>query len=288
MKKLIGIALVLALAVMLMPSAVFADDSTEVTVNFNATDPDITVTAYKGPAGSYQWEGTAQFTLTGESSATGTVTADFSGVFECYTDYTGQPTVYGGYTAKDGDFKSTFSANSYERDGPSYFGHGYWSQHSIDATGVTDGSMTVNGGAIAAYGSGGHFGKFVEGWQTFTGEAEEVTVFASKMDSTKQGIDPATWDPAKFKGGEFTATVTGTSTATFWGQTEAGTYPDGTETSPYQVEAKRGLGFDVNASSTIVGDVTTTYAYVNVAAFAGKVVGETATWSGLPGYAPDP
>ena len=289
MKKIFGIALVLAvLTTLCFGSVALAADPPEVTVNFNATNPDITVTAYKGPAGSYQWEGTAQFTLTGAGSATGTITAGFNGVFECYTDYTGQPTVYGGYTASDGDFQSTFSAYSYELDGPAYFGHGYWSAHSINATGVTDGSMTVNGGATAAHGSGGYFGGFVEGWQTYTGEAESVIVFGSKMDSTKQGINPLTWDPTKFTGAEFTATVTGGSPASFYGSTEAGTYPTGTETSPYQVLAKQGLGFNIQASSTISATLNTTYAYTVIATFVDQVVGETASWSGLPGYAPDP
>lgn len=277
----------------MIPGAVFATDPCDpssVTVNFSGPNPSVNVSAYKGPAGCYQWEGTAQFTLSGTGSATGSVTADFGGVFECYSDYTCQPQVYGGYTASDGDFQSLFSAYSYELDGPAYFGHGHWSDHSIDATGVTDSTMTVEGRAVAFASppGGSHMGGFVEGYQAFTGDAEEVTIFGSKMDSTKQGIDPATWDPSKFKGAEFTATVTGSSTASFWGSTEAGTYPDGTETSSYQCLAKQGLGFDVNAASSISSGLTTTYPYTKVALFAGRVVGETASWSGLPGYAPDP
>ena len=296
MKKIIGIALVLALVTVLsVGSVALADDPPEVTVNFNVTDPDITVTAYKGPAGCYQWEGTAQFTLTGSSSATGSVTADFTGVFESYSNYTGQPRVYGGYTASDGDFQSTFSAYSYELDGPAYFGHGYWSVHSIDATGVTDGSMTVEGEAIAAASppTGSYFGGFVEGWQTFSGEAEVVEVFGSKMDSTKQGINPATWDPNLFTGAEFTATATASSTLLFGGGTEAGTYPTGSETSPYQVLAKQGLGFEVYTSGTSLDTVwNSNYAYNVIDAFVNPdgagVFGESASWSGLPGYAPDP
>lgn len=306
MKKLMGIALVLAVAVMLMPTAVFAADPPEVTVNFNATDPDITVTSYKPNTGDWAWEGTAQFTLSGTGSASGTVTGDFDGVFECYTDYTGQPQVYGGYTASGGDFKSTFSAYSYETDS-GYFEMAAWSDHSIDATGVTAGSMTVNGAAIAAYGSGSHFGGFVEGWQTYTGEAEEVEVFASKLHSNRQPVG-GTWDDSKITGAEFTATGTGSSTATFVGKTEAGTYPNGTETSPYQVLAKQGVGFDIDMGSSVDGTLNTTYPYTNVVAFdkdansigtqitynsgwaiieafnADRIVGETASWNGLPGY----
>ncbi|GAH90596.1 unnamed protein product, partial [marine sediment metagenome] len=214
---------------------------------------------------------------------------DYTGVFECYTDYTGQPTVRGGYTASGGDFQSTFSAYSYMLDGPAYFGHGCWSTHSIDATGVTDGSMNVIGGATAAYGSGSHFGGFVEGWQTYTGETEEVVVFGSKVNSTKQGIDPATWDPTKFTGAEFTATGTADSTFLLCGGTEAGTYPTGTETSPYQVLGKQGLGFEVYTTGSSLDTYwNSNYAYNVIEAFVdadgAEVVGESATWDGLPGY----
>lgn len=291
MKKIIGIALVLAVLTSLCFGSVALADpgDTKVVVNFNVTDPDITVTAYKANnmANDWAWEGTAQFTLTGASSATGSVTADFNGVFECYTDITGQPQVFGEYTASGGDFQSTFSAYSYETDS-GYYEMAAWSTHSINATGVTDGSMTVNGGATAFWGSGSSMGDFVEGWQTFTGEAEEVEVFGSKMHSNRQPVG-GPWYPERLTGAEFTATVTGTSDATFWGGTEAGTYKPVGSLGPYQTLAKQGLGFDINADSTIDAELNTTYSYTVIATFVGsRVVGETATWSGLPGYAPDP
>ena len=300
MKKIFVIALTLAVVTTLCFGSVALaadppdeDSPDEVTVDFNVTDPDITVTAYR-PNDMFKdwaWGGTAQFTLTGTSFATGTVTADFTGVFESYTDYTGQPTVYGGYTAYDGDFQSTFSAYSYETDS-GYFEMATWSTHSIDATGVTDGSMTVNGAAIAAYGSGGHFGGFVEGWQTYDGEAEVVEVFGSKMHSNRQSVG-VTWDPNKFTGADFTATATASSTLLFGGGTEAGTYYQGWETSPYQVLKKQGLGFEVYTSGSSLDTVwNSNYAYNVIDAFVSPdgagVVGESSTalvgWTGIPDY----
>ena len=294
MKKIFPIALVLAVVTTLcFGSVALADGPPEVTVNFNVTDPDITVTAYKANnmANDWAWEGTAQFTLTGASSATGSVTADFNGVFECYTDITGQPQVFGEYTASGGDFQSTFSAYSYETDS-GYYEMAAWSTHSVDATGVTSSSMTVNGAAIAAYGSGGHFGGFVEGWQTYTGEAEEVEVFGSKMHSNRQPVG-GPWDLDKLTGAEFTATATASSTLSFGGGTEAGTYYQGWETSPYQVLAKQGLGFEVYTTGTSLATVwNSNYAYNVIDAFVNPdgpgVVGESSTalvgWTGIPGY----
>jgi hypothetical protein len=293
MKKGLAISLAILMALVLT-SAVWAVDFT---VNFAAGDPDVTLTCYRGPAGTYQWEGTASFHLTGTGTATGTINGGTVGVFESYTDITGQPMVWGGYTASDGDFQSTFNAYSYERDGPAYFGHGHWSTHTLTATGVPAGSMTVTGDATAVYASGGHMGGFVEGGQSFYGEAESVVVFGSKMDSTKQGIDPATWDPTKFKGAEFTATAVGSSTVDFGGSTDAGTYYQGTETSTYQVLAKQGLGFEIGITgSSLYGTLTTTYSYTNALALEDptttQIIGDTSTpligWAGVPGYLTNP
>lgn len=299
MKKLIkifGIALVVALmASLCFGSVALADDPPEVTVNFNVTDPDITVTAYKaGPAGNYSWSGTAQFTLTGASSATGSVTAGFDGVFEGYSDITGQPTVYGGYTAYDGDFRSEFSAFSYMW--VDYGSAGAWSTQSIDATGVTDGSMTVNGGATAVWGSGAYLGGFTESGQTFSGEAESVTVYGDKMWKPMLGgydYDPSTWNPSTFQGAQFTATATASSTLSFTGGTEAGTYYQGWETDPWQVLDKQGLGFEVYTSgSSLDNQWVSDYAYNVINAFVDSngagVFGESSTalvgWTGIPGY----
>jgi len=291
----IFLAATLAMLILVAGSASAAD----FTVGFNATNPNVTVTAYRGPYGVYQWEGTAQFTLTGTGSAAGSIYSGTTGVFECYTDYTGQPSVVGGYTASGGDFQSQFNANSYMLDGPSYFGHGCWSTHGIAATGVTAGGMTVNGDATAAYGCSGGF---VEGGQIFSGVAESVKVYGSKMDSTKQGIDPTTWDPKKFTGAEFKATALGDSTVSFGGSTDAGTYPVGGETSSCRVLSKQGLGFLINApgASSLVGSLITTYSYTNTQVEPYLIVGDTSTsltgapgwnynqWSGVPGYLTNP
>ena len=209
----------------------------------------------------------------------------------------------GVYTASGGDFRSEFQAQSYMLDGPSYFGHGYWTTHIVDATGVPAGSMTVNGDATAFFGGG--YGTFVEGGQSFSGEAESVTVFGSKMDSTKQGIDPNTWDPNKYKGAAFEATAVGSSTVVFAGSTDAGTYPQGGETSPCRVSSKQGLGFEIHVTgSTLFGTLDTTYSYTNALALEDpttqQIVGDTSTWftgspgggyyewAGVPGYLTNP
>ncbi|MBA7584052.1 hypothetical protein ES708_26004 [subsurface metagenome] len=197
--------------------------------------------------------------------------------------------MYGGYTADGGDFQSTFSAFSSQHNTNSN-DYGYLTAHSIDATGVPDGSMTVNGEATAlAHDGGWWYGGFVEGWQSFSGEAESVTVTGEKLWGKKK-YAPDWGSVTNWDGAQFTSTVTGASTATFSGDTESGTYPQsGYEGKGHEkVLNKQGLGFDVNASSTPSATLNTTYSYSVIAAFVGQVVGETATWSGLPGYAPDP
>jgi len=280
--KAIPILVMLALVIGAYAPAAFA---TDFEITFNVAKPDITVIAYKGPAGSYQWEGTAMFTLTGTGSAVGEITASNTGVFESYTNYVNQPMVVGGYTASGGNFQSVFSAYSYELDGPAYFGHGDWSVHSITATGVS--SMTVSGDATAAAG-GDPLGGFVEGGQGFSGVLDSITMLGSKVDSTKQGINPLTWDPTKFTGATFSATASGLGISVS-GSTDAGTYPTGSETHPWAVLAKQGLGFGISTTGTsLSGLLTTTYPYTDVLVQPSAIIGETSTplvgWTGVPGF----
>jgi hypothetical protein len=277
------------------------------TVDFTAGDPDVTVICHKANDMStdWAWQGTASFHLTGSSSAVGTIHAGTVGVFDMYTDVTGQPKVWGGYTASDGNFQSTFEANSYMTMEPC-FGYGQWSTHSINATGVPSGSMTVSGDATAVWAGGASMGYLTEAGQTFSGEAEEVTVFGSKMHSGAGNVqppDPAGWNPTLFEGAEFTATATGSSTVTFSGKTEGRTYP-GIGDSVDDIWDRRvqhGLGFDIAITgSTLDGSLITTYSYTNALALEDPpatttwIVGDTSTalnppkWIGVPGYYTNP
>lgn len=298
------IFLMIAIAVLMISVPAMAAD---LTVNFNATNPNVTVTVYGGLANSLQWQGTAQFALTGTGSAYGTINANNAGVSgQSNTNYTGQPTVSGGYTASGGDFQSEFSASSYMTvdNSPKGNDYGHWSNHGINATGVTSGSMTVTGYATTAASppssTSWSLGGLVEGGQTFSGTAEKVTVYGEKLWATKKG-DVVAWDPTKFKGASFSATALGSSTVTFNGSTDAGTYPEGSEQGLGKVLSKQGLGFKIGITgSSLSGTLTTTYSYVNTQIEPDLIVGDTSTyftgisgggfnqWKGVPGYLTNP
>lgn len=313
MKKLIGIAVVLAVVTTLcFGSVALADPGpTKVVVNFNGDDPDVTVTAF-APGGGFGAIGTAQFTLNGSSYAVGQITASVgSGSWS-------PPSVYGGYTATGGDFSSQFLAQS---SIPCYHRY-YETSHSIDAFGVpydpnnpiiidpeTDAisgvGMFVSGDATAPRGSSWAC-QTIEAGQFFWGQADSVTVDALRLIVHED------------QGAVFNATITGDSPVSFWGQTEGKTDGYG---STYQVK-HQGLGFLIDADSSIDAELQTTYAYTNVLIWDGakrivtqvvfegnleqnpepgvgnvtealaiiqafngdQIVGESATWSGLPGY----
>jgi hypothetical protein len=299
-KKLV---LTIAIAVLMITVPAMA---TDLTVNFNATNPNVTVTAYGGSANSLQWQGTAQFALTGTGSAYGTINANNAGVSgQSNTNYTGQPAVSGGYTASGGNFQSVFSASSYMTvdNCPKGNDYGHWSNHGINATGVTSGSMTVTGYATTAASpppsTSWSFGDLVEGGQDFSGTAEEVTVYGEKLWATKKG--DVAWDPTKFKGASFSATALGSSTVTFNGSTDAGTYPEGSEQGIGKVLSKQGLGFVIEITgSSLSGSLTTIYSYTNTQTEPDLIVGDTSTyftgtsgggfnqWKGVPGYLTNP
>lgn len=257
------------------------------TVSFDVTNPDILVQAFKpnNLGADWQWQGTATFILRGTVRATGSITADFNGVFRSYSNVTGQPRVFGGFSAAGGDFLSTFQAVSQQRNS------GYWidtaqSIHALSAQGVT--SATVEGTAVAVWGSGSSMGGLIAGGQVFEGSGNSVSVFACKE----------IWGKDPLSGAEFSGSLVGAGVQ-FFGSTEAGTYYQGKETHIYAVIAKQGLGFDLGAvGATPSGELWTTYARTVVLVAPDRITGETTTplenpsypnregfpWPGIPGY----
>ena len=275
----------------------------DLTVNFNTTSPDVTVTAFKpnNMANDWAWQGTATFTLTGTGDAYGTIYSSNNGVFDMYTDVTGQPTVYGGYTAGGSDFSSMFEARSFETDS-GYFEMEAWSTHTIDAIGVPDGTMYVSGDAMAVWAGGSSMGDLTEAGQYFIGEAEEVTVFGSKMHSNRQPDDPDPWNMSLVTGADWTATATGSSTVTFEGATDGRTYSQAGDSVDdiWDRRQQQGLGFAIEiGGSSVSGTLNTTYGYTNTLTTSTLIVGDTSTlltiasgggrnWDGVPGYLTNP
>ena len=257
------------------------------TLNFDVTNPNILVQAFKPNdlSRDWQWQGTATFALTGSVHAIGTITADFNGVFPSYSPVTGQPRVFGTFSATAGDFASIFQAISQQRNS------GYWidtaqSIHALTVTGAS--SATISGKAIAVWGSGGHLGGLIAGSQSFEGIGNYVQVFACKE----------SWGKSPLSGAEFSGSVSGPSVQ-FFGSTEAGTYYQGKETHIYAVIAKQGLGFDLGAMGVLpFASLWTTYARTVVLVGGDRITGETTTplenssypnregfpWPGIPGY----
>jgi len=289
--------MVLMLASALVFTLAFAAFATDFTVNFDVTNPDVTVTVFKpnNMATNWAWQGTASFNLQGTGSAVGQIVGGHNGVFDMYTDVTGQPTLSGGYTARDGDFASTLNAYSYETDS-GYFAMAQWSTHGISATGVTDGSLTVHGDVTAVWGSGASAGALTEGGQIFVGTAASVTVYACKYDSTRQSDPPAVFDPSKFDGADITIIATG-DPVEFSGGTEGRTYPgigDSVD-NIYDRVAQDGLGFLFQINGSDLGGVlNTTYEYTNALYQPTVIVGDTSEWLnppkwiGVPGYLTNP
>lgn len=177
MKKIFGIALVLAVITTLCFGGVaLADDPVKTTVNFEGSNPNITISSQAQlKAGYSTYRETSTFTLTGNSEVIGEITAS-TGTYHCCRTLP-RAELGGGYTASNGDFQSMFESSNVtwksvstdyllvEIDSAIFF-----SQQSLSATGVT--SMTVEGGTSAKCG----WGQPLSAGQEFDGNALEVHV----------------------------------------------------------------------------------------------------------------
>lgn len=314
--RMMGIALVLALMASLCFGgvALAGPGDTEVVVSFNGDDPDVTVTAFAPGAGEMAVDALAQFTLTGTSHAVGSITASL-------VPGSMWATVSGGYTATDGNFNSSFVAQTILHDpwNPNNVWH---SEHSIDATGVTGASLNVLGYAEAGY-PGGSYGWYYCGGagQLFSGEAESATIEGERWYSV-EGYPPNRY-------AFFAADITGTSTVQFGGYTDGSFYgldhhnnlvrslecPD-----LWGLALGDGLGFGLGITGSSIdgalppptpGDpcrlLETNYPYTSMVAFdqygnsidtevtqngwliiqafnADQLGGFTSSWDGYPGY----
>ncbi|MBA7572318.1 hypothetical protein ES708_14097 [subsurface metagenome] len=177
MKKIFGIAIVLAvLTTLCFGSVALAAGPPEVTVKFEGSNPDITISSqHQLKAGYSTYRETSTFTLTGDGDVVGEITAS-TGTYHCCRTLP-RTELSGGYTASNGDFQSMFESsnvtwktNPYGNTVPEFESAMYFSQHNLSATGVT--TMNVQGGASARCG----WGQPLSAGQTFDGNALGVDV----------------------------------------------------------------------------------------------------------------
>lgn len=267
MKKglIIGLAVLMVLGLATMGMA-----DTDFDMSFEADNPDIEVYV-NSPSHLSCWTQTYQsgFILEGTGYAFGSIES-----------HSGSPATLGGfYTASDGDFSSEFWAFGKDDRDSYHYGSEVFSLHTIDAKGVTDGSMYVEGYAFAGSGQ--------QEWETsagqiFNGDAESVDIVGYRSRYVRPS--GGTWSYTHEA--EFTATVMSSSPVSFFGSTDGSAYGHNT----WAKQDQRGLGFHVSITGS--GDIdsdlyTMGYSYTDVVVNPSEVFGETSTWEEYPGYYPD-
>lgn len=146
MKKIIGIALVLALVLTMGLGTVALADDPVTTVSFEGSNPDITVSSRFAGAHGLE-DGVSLFTLQGTGYAEGFITASASPTGGQWGPW-GSAEISGWFNAEGSNFNSFFGSMMTE------LGTGGWhvaqegyNEHSLSATGVT--SLYVEGWALS-------------------------------------------------------------------------------------------------------------------------------------------
>ncbi len=295
--KVYRIALLNLLGVLLFAIAVWA--APEFWVDFDTTDPDITVTAFKhwDSSTSGWWiDAVAEFVLNGTGHVSGSIGASTGEyLFPWATKVDNKPNVWGQFSSLGGDLEWGFRADAWVQQG-TYTATRYFSGHFVSAEDVIG---TFGGDAYATphdnawvYGSG----------QWFDGSATSASIGAWRL---VQGYKKSSgWDtPVSETGADLSVAINGSSPFDFSGYTEDRTFqyyhsgafgvPEsrtgGTPIEPWQCRKYQGLGFDIMVNGgSLSGSLYTNFPYADVMLMPDRILGETATWPGYPGLYGDP
>ena len=260
MRKTLTLVLSIVLTAALATVAL-AETETELTI-IDVDNPDVQVLSFRDTEGLYK---EASFSLEGTGSATGVIVSeskDPSG--NSAPDVNKVVKVEGGFTGQSGDLESTFSSYAKSKGRPREI----FNTNTVDAEGVTDGSLTVFGRATAwESGTPGAYGsiKNSSSSQSFSGEADMVTVESHR-------------NSAGYASFEIPPRADLTVDITTSGEEESVTVSGGTISGVTGVwGGSEGLSYNITGESDVGAQPTTSYSYSRIQQSSGWVWGKTSS-----------